>query len=87
MTDEDEPQEHTCGEQPVEAQRWSFWFLPGMIFNLFANLGRACISGMAACVNFCEEVGHAFYAHGLYKQKNKEQDQVVDSFRDQLARF
>lgn len=85
MTDEDDAQEHTCGEQPVEPCKWNFWFLPGMISNLFANLGRAGISGMAAWVNFYEEIGHAFYAHGLYKQQNKVNTEVVDSFRDQLS--
>jgi len=86
MTDEDDiPQEHQCAETPVEPQKFNFWFLPGMIWNLFANMGRASISFMAGWVNFCEEVGHSFYAHGLYKQQNKVNVEVVDSFREQLA--
>lgn len=88
MTDEDEvPTPHECGETPVEPEKWSIWFLPGMICNLFANMARSTISFAAGWVNFYEELGHAFYAHGLYKQQKKVENDVVDSFREQLASF
>lgn len=88
MTDEDEvPPPHDCSEAPVEAEKWNCWFLPGMVFNLLANLSRATIAFGAAFVNFYEELGHSFYAHGLYKQKKKVENDVVGSFREQLASF
>lgn len=84
MTEEEDGQEHVCAEEPVTAQKWCFWFLPGMIWNLFANWSRAFAGGVAGWVNFCEELGHSFYAHGLYKQERKVNKDVVNSFRDQL---
>jgi hypothetical protein len=80
MTDEDEPLEHTCGQQPVTPQKFSFWFLTGMMFNLMANIGRSC-------VGFCEEVGHSLYAHGLHRQNKQADVEVVDTFRDQLTKL
>lgn len=88
MTDQDlDPPEHTCGEEPVTPQKWNFWFLPGMMCNLFANLIRACHTAIAGLVQFFEEIGHGCYAHGLYKQQASVNEDTVGTFQKQLTRL
>lgn len=88
MTDEDDEVPHVCDvEEPVTAEQFSVWFVPGMLSNLCANVSRSGVTFFNGVAQFFEEMGHSLWAHGLWRQKKQQDDGVVDSFREQLTRL
>jgi hypothetical protein len=74
---EDEGDGHTCGGVPMTAQRWSWWYLWAVCWNLGANVCKSLME-------FCLELSAGLYRHGLHKMDKKADVEVVDTFREQL---
>lgn len=78
MTEIDENGEEIEEIAVIESRKWCFWFLPSIIFSLFANISR-CL------VNLFDEIGLDFHRHAMWKQSRTVDKAVVRSFREQLA--
>lgn len=66
-----------CHGHPVQARKFSMFWLGSMLFNFFANVWRSA-------TQFCEEATAAFYAHGLYRHEIKFKRDTTETFKNSV---